>query len=221
MKQFTLHCILAGTLCFASCQSQENSNATTTEPVGNDTATAALPPEPQAPDSAHLIVPGERIGPLTLNMPHTAISDAMGEPDSGNAAMGKSLQFWLNQGQPQDYLAVYIVNNFDGTGSPAKVKQIQVTSPNYKTSNGISTGSTMPAIREQFGSLNPIAYYTNKQNKKVYIFDDQAEGITFEVTPPDSTCVAITVHEKGKDITATYLPIHPDTTRLRQPQQPR
>ncbi len=143
------------------------------------------------------------------------LNQALGKPDSGDAAMGKALSFWVSRkSNPREYVAVYTVNNFDGTGSPAKVQQVQVTSPAFQTSEGISTGVALARIREAFSPLQPLAYYTNDQKQQVYIYDNQAQGIAFEVTVPDSTCTAITVHQKGEDVTQSYLPVHPDLTRL-------
>lgn len=190
-----------------------------TAPGKDTTSMAPNPTTPETPDSAYLIIPGESIGHVSLGMSSMALHDMMGKPDSGDAAMGKSLQFWVSKesDRHRNYLAVYTVNNLDGSGSPPEVKQVQVTSPKFQTESGIGTGKTMDQVREQFHNLQPLAYYTNEQKQQVYIFDDQAQGIAFEITIPDSLCKAITVHQKGKDVTETYLPIHPDMTRLKTP----
>lgn len=211
MKHPLYLALLLGLLC---CQSRESSNqkenSNPAEPVADTTA-------PAPPDSAYLIVPGESIGRVNLGMSATELHDIMGDADSGDAAMGKSLQFWLSKDtlRHRKYVAAYTVNNFDGTGSPPEVQQLQVTSPEFRTGEGLGAGSPFAEIREQFGQLEPLAYYTNEQGQQVYIYDAQAQGIAFEVAVPDSISTAVTVHAKGTDVTGTYLPIHPDMTRLK------
>ncbi|WP_242920769.1 hypothetical protein [Pontibacter liquoris] len=225
--KYALYFILACSLF--SCQSRDADHAgkqSQTHPATvtatDSTRTQPASPEsapPAAPDSAFLIMPGQGIGHVRLEMPSAALTRILGKPDSGDAAMGKSLQFWISKGanQPRQYVAVYIVTNFNGRDETPKVQQVQVTSPQFKTSSGASTGQQLPEIRKQFGSLFPIAYYTNSRHQQVYIFDSQAQGIAFEVTVPDSTCTAITVHQPNTDVTETYLPVHPDMTRLKKP----
>jgi hypothetical protein len=181
--------------------------------------TAATPALPAPTDSAYLIVPGGSIGHINLGMPATELQDIMGKADNGDAAMGKSLQFWLSADtlRPRKYVAVYTVNDFDGSGNPPEVRQVQVTSPEFRTGSGLGPGSSLASIREQFRQLQPLAYYTNEAGQPVYIFDAQAQGIAFEVTVPDSISTAVTIHPKGADVTDTYLPIHPDMTWLRRP----
>ena len=205
-------------LSLLSCQPGDNSNQKEDTEPANPVADTT-PATPPVPDSAYLIVPGGSIGHIYLEMPATELQGIMGKADSGDAAMGKSLQFWLskNAHKPRQYVAVYTVNDFDGSGSPPEVRQVQVTSPEFRTDGGLGAGSTLAAIRGQFGKLEPLAYYTNEEGRQVYLFDAQAQGIAFEVIVPDSISTAVTIHAKGTDVTDTYLPIHPDMTRLRQP----
>ena len=203
-----------------ACQSREDSeqeaNSSTTP--ATDTAAAAMP-APATPDSAYLIVPGESIGRIRLGMPASELHALMGKADSGDAAMGKSLQFWISKDgrQPRQYVAAYTVNKFDEAGSPPMVQQVQVTSPQFRTGSGLGPGNTLAEIRKEFRQVEPFAYYTNQKQQQVYLFDEQARGIAFEVTMPDSICTAVTVHGKGTDVTGTYLPVHLDMTRLKQP----
>lgn len=204
-----------------SCQSRDSSNRKENINPANPVAdtTAAAPALPAPPDSAYLIVPGGSIGHIYLEMPATELQGIMGKADSGDAAMGKSLQFWLSKDtlRPRQYVAIYTVNDFDGSGNPPEVRQVQVTSLEFRTEGGLGPGSSLAAIREQFRQLEPLAYYTNEAGQQVYIYDAQAQGIAFEVTVPDSISTAVTIHAKGADVTDTYLPIHPDMTRLRRP----
>lgn len=215
-----LYLVLA--LSLLACQTHDNSNQAenaTSPAATHTTATIAEPTKPTAPDPAYLIVPGESIGQVSLGMSATELNSILGKADSGDAAMGKSLQFWINKGGngPREYVAVYTVNDFDGSGDPPRVQQVQVTSPRFQTVNGVGTGDALSEIRKQFDNLKPLAYYPNQRSQQVYIYDDQLQSIAFEVTVADSLCTAITIHQKGEDVTGTYLPLHPDMTRLGQP----
>ncbi|GAB3822843.1 hypothetical protein [Pontibacter rugosus] len=211
--------LLLSILCFASCQNQENRNQAEVEQAAGDTTAAAQTPEPQPLDSAYLIIPGKRIGQVEVGMAGSALSATLGKPDSTDAAMGKALLYWTNQktDQPQHYLVVYTEADFGSDKPTPTVKQIQVNSPQFQTPEGISTGKPLSEIRQKYSQLEPLAYYQNDAKQRVYLYDSQPEGITFEVALPDSLCTAITVHEKGKAITNTYLPVHPATTWLNQP----
>ncbi|MBF9255187.1 hypothetical protein I2I11_17955 [Pontibacter sp. 172403-2] len=215
----TLYFILA--LSLFACQSHDSnqteiSTASPGTDTMTDTATTAEPAKPVVPDSAYLIVPGQRVGQVELGMPAAVVNNILGKADSGDAAMGKALSFWVSKtgNGPREYVAVYTVNDFDGSGDGPKVDQVQVTSPQFKTIDGTGTGDALSQIRKQFSHLRPLAYYTNQKNQQVYIYDDQPQGIAFEITVADSLCTAITVHRQGTDVTDTYLPVHPDMTRL-------
>lgn len=204
--------------CQPKDKSKQEANSAT---PATDTAEVAMS-APTTPDSAYLIVPGESIGRIRLGMFAPKLRDIMGQADSGDAAMGKSLQFWISKEgrQPRQYVAVYTVTNFDGTGSPPMVQQVQVTSPHFRTSSGLGSGSTLAEIRKEFSQMEPLAYYTNQKQQQVYIFDEQAQGIAFEITMPDSICTAVTVHAKGTDVTGTYLPVHPNMTQAKATLNP-
>ncbi len=220
-----LYFILA--LALLSCESRKQADqpqepiATTKET--NDTATIPAPskPAPTAvkpkPDSTYLIVPGKSIGQISLDETAEKVHSKLGQPDSGDAAMGKALSFWINpdERKVRQYVAVYFVRNTKGTSEAMLAEQIQVSSPAFKTKGGLSTGSKLSNIRKEF-KLQPKGYYTNERQKQVYVYDDPEQGITFEVTTPDSTCTAIAIHKKGETISKTYLPIHPETVWLEE-----
>ena len=180
-----------------------------------DTASINAPEqEPQTPDSAFLIIPGEKVGQIALGMSAEKVNSLLGKPDSGDAAMGKSLSFWISKSnhRPPQYVAIYTTISNDAS-SQHLVRQVQVTSPRFQTTDSIHTGDMIEKIRASY-TLTPVAYFTNKYRERVFIFDDEEKGIAFEVTAPDSMCTAITVHRAGEKIKQTYLPVRPDMVRL-------
>ncbi|MCC9168358.1 hypothetical protein [Pontibacter harenae] len=207
MKGAFLYLMFALTLF--SCQ--RNGTAENNVPESGTTA-------PAPPDSAYLIVPGNRVGHVQLGIPsNDELKSMLGKADSSNAAMGKALMFWLSTSGSgaQDYLTVYTTADFSGANEGQHiVEQVQVTSPKFRTEGQIGTGKAFAQIRQQFPRLQPLAYYTNSNKQQVYLYDDVQLGITFEITLPDSTCNAITIHQKGEDVTETYLPLHPNIVKL-------
>ena len=210
----TLYFILVLVAFLAACQGQENSRQTEPEQRATDTLAIATPPKPSTPDTAYLILPGERIGKVKVGMYGEDLTSMLGKPDSSDAAMGKALLFWTGE-QPGHYVAVFTVTDFGGQVEKPVVQQVQITSPRFLTTDSIGTGKSLAEIRQKYSPLRPLGYYQNEQRQQVYIFDNQAQGIAFEVTLPDSLCSAITVHPKGEEMADISLPLHPDMTRMK------
>lgn len=221
MKHLYLSLIIIS--CLVSCQSQTQEEATAPPATAPDTATTAAPvPQPSPPDTLYQIIPGQRIGKVYVGQTTEQVIKLLGQPDSGDAAMGKALSFWLSKSaqEPRHYLAIYFTRST--ANSPQMLaRQIRVNSPRFTTpEDTLRTGSPLKKIRKQHPQLRPIGFYTHPQQQyQVYIYDAPEAGIAFEVRTTDSTCTAITVHQKGEEMTNTYLPLHPDITWLNQ-QQP-
>jgi hypothetical protein len=211
------------TLSFLSCSDGGTRTAETEHPqeATNNTPpadTAHSSPETivtePAPDTAFLILPGQRIGQISLGETSEKITSRLGQPDSGDAAMGKALSFWYGErNRKQHFVAVFFIRGSENGQENMFARQIRVNSPSFKTIANVGAGSNISTIR-QHHTLQPIAYYLNPQQQRTYIFDDTAAGIAFEITTPDSTCTAITIHQKGENVTNTYLPVYPDLIRL-------
>ncbi|KQR71115.1 hypothetical protein [Pedobacter sp. Leaf176] len=70
------------------------------------------------------------------------VSAKLGRPDDGDAAMGKAWGIWyskdLTSGQRNEF-AIY-ASYKDTSMRVRDVKQIRITSPEYKTQDGFTTG---------------------------------------------------------------------------------
>lgn len=195
-------------------ENQLPEQAATNTPIPDTTST---PPQPivekATPDSTFLIIPGLRIGQVSLGQTAEQVSNKLGKPDSGDAAMGKALSYWFGKNRKSHVVAVYFSRSYtDGPEDNLLVQQVRVNSPTFKTPENISAGSSIATIRRHY-TIAPIAYYQAGQ-QRIYIFDDASKGIAFETAVPDSSCIAVTVHKAGEDVTNSYLPMHPDMTRL-------
>lgn len=155
---------------------------------------------------AQLINPGKSIGKISLKEDAAEVYKLLGKPDSGDAAMGKSLSTWYANHDPKSYQTqIFCSRNM---GNPdetiSRVIQIRVTSPYFKTVNSIGVGSTLKQINASFINKKTSSYKENKQNFFVY---DTDKGIAFEVSA-EGKCVGIIIHLLNNYSGTTYFPFH-------------
>ena len=120
--------------------------------------------------------------------------------------MMKSVATWYaNHDTNAHSVSIYTSMGTD-SGAIAAIKQVRITSPSFKTKNGIHVTSTLSSINQSFKLLNLVESYSYAGRfYKVY---DSAEGIAFEIGP-GGVCVAIIIHEPGKNKYGTYLKFRP------------
>ena len=150
------------------------------------------------------IVPGQRIGKITVHEEGKKVTEALGETNDGDAAMGHYWEYWKKDGQETD---VYSVR--DGDGSHTYVRQIRITSPWFHTSSGIGSGSSLRSIRHSYPGTKWVAYYLSDNKARVDLYDNQARGITFEVLRNNDNraagrCIAVVVHPKRLGVLEEY-----------------
>lgn len=173
-----------------------------------------------AQDTAFYIIPGEHIGQIRLSMQPEEVHNTLGDPDFSEAAMGKAKQTWYSAAtdSPRHQVDVYTVRQ--RTGEPdevVEVDQVRVTSPSFTIPRmRISPGSRLTKIQQYFPNLQAVAYYPTPKQGRVYVYDDRVGGIAFELTGPDSVCVGITVHPKGRGVEQAPIPLQDGMVRLRQ-----
>jgi hypothetical protein len=173
------------------------------------------------PDTLHAsndtIAAGKSIGYVSINEKMEPVTAELGTPDDGDAAMGKALSIWRSKpsGKGADTVShtitIFSTTNFGDKEEAPRVQNIRVTSPFFKTVEMIRCGSTLAFIKLQYPAVKkPIAAYTDKASGEVItIYDDQKQGISFEINP-EGKCIGIAVHKPGKKIIDTYLPMFPD-----------
>jgi hypothetical protein len=211
MKLQSLYFILCAT-CLACNSNDPADTAATQATFETDTATKPT----STPDSLYEIVPGDRIGRTYIGQRVDEATKDLGQPAWGDAAMGKAWGTWYGKGTDslQHQLSIYSTRDTLDGQETMLVQQVRVTSPSFVTANGIHTGSLISEIRQFFPGISAVGYYPDQQQQRVYIYDDAAQGIAFDIALPDSTCTAIAVHRKGENVAATYLPLHPGLVTL-------
>jgi hypothetical protein len=166
-------------------------------------ATAALPCA-RAQTGSNPIVAGQSIGQTHLGRNGAVDLAKLPKADADDSGMGRYRSVWLSkeQGGRTDTLYIYSVANDPRDIQPrngVSIWLIRVTSPWYRTSDGLSTGSTLPRILHRFPGALPTG-----QSQTLY--DDAKHGIAFEFAgraTADSPCIAIMVHPPGNVNLAT------------------
>ena len=87
----------------------------------------------------HLIVPWERIGPITLNMTVAELFHAMGNPTNRRPVRGVEVYNWNNE------LSATVAND------SSYITQICTFSPDYATGQGVHPGSTDLSVATLLG----------------------------------------------------------------------
>ncbi len=209
-----------------SCQNEAQNKETATAgtgaeaSLGSGDSTQTESAAAAAQDTAYQIIPGQRIGQVTLgDSPEKAFA-ALGPSDAGDAAMGKSISTWYSKENAAQKHQLNIYSVRERTGLPdetVRVHQVRITSPQFTLAeNHLKTGSTLAQIRNHFPQVTPIAYYTPQGQQRAYVYDAAEQGIAFEITGPDSVCVGITIHVTGSGATERYLPVHEGLVQLNQ-----
>ena len=174
-----------------------------------------------AAQQAWRITPGVSIGYTTIGETADSLSQTLGKPDGGDAAMGKAWNIYYNKNtahQVKDssrFLAVYLVRD-EPVGM--RVKQIRVNTPSFRATNDVMVGAPLKRIKNVFpGLLRAGIYQDTVTHTRYYLYDAVRKGIAFEINITTNTCTAITVHAPGETITSTYLTT-PGLERMKQLQ---
>jgi len=153
-------------------------------------------------DSTKLLIAGKQAGHIYLGQDMKTVSELLGRPDGGDAAMGSELGIW-NKKEP-----LIIFSSYRDSNMVIKdVKQISVSSGSFSTAEGIRTGVSLTVLKKTYPDLKKAASYTRKE-AKLTVYDVASKGIAFDVQ--NDTCTAITIHPVNKSVNEAYLTMYPD-----------
>lgn len=188
--------MLAACLLIAACGGNHNARQ-----VPQDTVTTAS--QSLLPDN-NLLVPGKSVGFFLLGDADSTVIQELGKPDWGNAAMGKAVSVWYTDDEPDFPFSLFTSRDM-GNDETARIKQIRVTSPRFKTVQSVGVGSSLRDISDTY-PLQIVETYN--QNGQTYTVYNANEGIAFEVDTA-YTCVAVIVHDPDVHI-SSYAPLRPE-----------
>ncbi len=183
-------------LALAACTGTGDKKAADTSAAKSD--------EAKSVPADQLITPGESIGHIKLGEPADSVVAVLGKPDSSDAAMGSALMTWFAKHDPQGYRTTIFAHRNMGSADEeaSRTKRVLVTSPFFKTKEGLATGASLDKLSETY-DLKRVNSLKAMQ-KDILVFDDVKNGITFDIDSSSRKCVAITVHVPG-DSTARNL----------------
>ena len=154
-----------------------------------------------------LIVPGKSIGKISLNGSADSAVTLLGKPDFSDAAMGSVLITWYAKHDTAGYKTSIFANHNFGSKDEgvAHIRKILITTPSFKTIDGLNTGLPLSEYRKHF-NLQQVSSYTNK-GKNIKVYEAKGKGIAFEVDSLSNKGVAIIVH-RPNDSQASYINMH-------------
>jgi hypothetical protein len=169
--------------------------------IASDTSTARPVPVDR------LITPGKGIGHVMVNDDAETAIKLLGRPDSSDAAMGSALMVWFAKHDRKGYrTSIFAHRNMGGKEEAvSRIQKILISSPWFKTADGVGVGSSLAAIKKGYTVKATSGY--NAKAGKVEVYTDLDKGISFELDKAGDKCVAIVVHT-AHDTAATYINMH-------------
>lgn len=196
--------IIAATLGIFSCGHHEGKEGTAKQDL---TAVKAVDDTSKMVIPDKLIVPGKSAGKITIGDNAGNLSSILGKPDFSDAAMGSAVMTWYAAHDTAGYkTSVFANHNFGSKDeSIARIRKVLVTSPTFKTAEGLNTGLSLAEYQKHF-DLSPVSSFTAK-GKKVKVYEAKGKGIAFEVDSASGKGVGIAIHQP-KDSLAAYINLH-------------
>jgi hypothetical protein len=202
MRKFALYVVLATSLSIACSTEQDSQNhdsvTVASVPVDTDTLNRL-----DTLNKETLLIPGVSAGNIKLAENAEPLYKILGKPDSGDAAMQKAVAIWYKNHDPKSYsTAIYTVRD-TGDNPAARIRQIRVTAPEFKTQSGIGVHSRLSDIQGTF-TLKQLTGVPGDSDA-FQIFDSPA-GIAFELNK-ELKCTAVLIHPANEELKASYLPL--------------
>lgn len=213
MKWFLLFCTI-----LLACRQDKRPTTRLEEPATAPPAVTRMRENPDTPARKqpvedNLIIPGERVGRIYLGMDDSLIAKLLGNPDSGNAAMGKAWMTWESgRDEHNNATQLEIFTTYsDNTMRQKTVQQIRTTSSKFRTPAGLAVYSSLADLQRVHSDLKKVATYA-ADNRPLSLFDDEAQGIAYEVVTAGNQelCTAIIIYPKGKSVFTGYRLLYPE-----------
>ena len=158
------------------------------------------------PADKYLIVPGVRIGRFKLDSSTRSLPVLLGKPFYTDSSMGSALLAWnVTRNKIKYHITIFADHNFIKKADYMQIRKILVSSPFYKTAEGLHTGMPFDTYAK-FYKLKIERTYVHK-GRKIDIYQDKASGIAFEIDNKTKTGLAMVVY-KPKDSAAPYINMH-------------
>lgn len=195
-------------LLFCACQNANDQSTgglstDTTSVVRMEDTAANAAPEQNKVAADWLLVPGKSAGQTKLQEASESVMQRLGPPDGGDAAMMHAVSVWYADSKTKSghTLSIFIVRDA-GNDPAARIIQVRVNSPRFRTGLDIGTGTPLTEIERQF-QVKKVKEIADK-GPAYTLYDDSAAGIAFEIDAAGK-CQAVIIHEIGKPFAGSYL----------------
>jgi hypothetical protein len=149
-------------------------------------------------------IPGVAMGNIRLGPDGAETLRKLPKPYASDAGMSQTRQVWRSAkpGALFDILFIHTTSNGVIDAQPpdgVTIDLIRATAKRFRTSQGISVGSTLEQIQKSFPDAAPV-------DNVPTVYDAAKEGIAFEFEhqpSAQSACIAIMVHPRGQSRIAT------------------
>ena len=157
------------------------------------------------PADKYLIVPGVRIGKFVLDSSARGLPALLGKPAYTDSSMGSALLRWNIKRNGIPSSVIIFADKPDRKAPFMMIRKILITSPLYKTAEGLRTGLPFDTYAKSY-KLKVVRTYVRK-NRKIIIYNEKSSGISFEIDDATKTGTAIAIY-KPKDPTGAYINMH-------------
>ena len=147
------------------------------------------------------VLAGQSMGQIKLGEGEEAVMAALGKADRGDASLGRLQLCWMvkpsAEGNRKAGLDVFFRR--DDSGHHYVVTEIRASSPDFKTSEGVSPQSSLKTLRDHYPTLQRLE--VRWADSSTVIYDSVNTGIAFEMDDEEK-CSAIIVHKPGIAVVA-------------------
>ena len=186
-----------------ACSNNPDKSVKSLDTIALDTSVSIEAQKIEASDTSLLLSPGIGAGKVLIGQDAEQVYKELGKPDDGDAAMQKAVAIWYKDHDPKSYAtSIYTVRD-TGENPPAFVRQIRVTSPAFKTQDGIGVSSSLKEIKEKYQVSKLEVASGGGITMSIY---DSLKGIAFEMDDHD-ICSGIIIHTDNEALKPSYLPL--------------
>lgn len=155
----------------------------------------------KALNATQLMVAGKSVGLVKLNEAGTTVFRILGKPDTGDAAMGKSVSIWYKKhNSKENQTQIFFAHNGTDDGE-SYVQNIHVTSPDFKTRDSICSGTPIERANRLYKLKKIGTFLCN--GMECQILDDINAGIAFDVDT-QGVVKGISIHKPGYNPITAY-----------------
>ncbi len=150
------------------------------------------------------MVPGKSLGITSIGDRTEAVITGLGEPVSGDAAMGKSVATYKIDDNGNDATITFFSSRAMENDANLEVQMIRTNAKKFRTEGMFGVGSSYEIIEKAFGLQKVGKFVEDKNNYTLY---DTNAGISFEFDK-DMICHGVVIHPIDKKASTMYIPIY-------------